>query len=346
MKLLFVLLTLCCAGLLAQQGPTSNTTTQTTNSDPFADLPDATNNSTSIHQDNPLAEIVSEFDGSQRNQMEDETGKIVEIKKDAKSPTDMWDVNLKPYLYPQISQQEFEALKIKAETGLTWAQNNLGVMYATGNGTIKNTTEAFNWYKKAGEKGDSIAENNLGYLYLHGLGVDQDKKEAVKLFNKSIEHGNLAAQVNLAIEEKYKGNLPEAIRLFTTAADKGNLAAVLELYSLNASNDCNLTEATKWLKKAAELGDFKSQYILGYWYATGRSGTIPIDLKEGNKWYKLAANNGVVQAQEFLPATYYDLHDYKNAMLYYKKLSSEKLASYQCSLASGYKSNSINWLFS
>jgi TPR repeat protein len=327
------------AALLAQQGPAGNTTTQTANADPFADLYPTntqtnkisqTNNSSTVHQDNPLAEIVSDIDGSQGNQMEDETGKIIEIKKDSKTPTDIWEVIIKPPQYPQISQKEFEELKRKAESGFSWAQNNLGVMYATGNGTEKNTTKAFNWYKKAGDKGDPIAESNLGYLYQHGIGVDQDEGEANKLFNKSADQGHMPALVNLAIQEKSKGNLAEAIRLFRTAAEKGNLAAVLQLYSLNASNDYNLTEAKKWLIKAAELGDFKSQYFLGYWYSTGRSGTIPIDLKEGNKWYRIAAENGVLQAQQFLPDTYYDLHDYKNAMLYYKKLSSEKLASYQC----------------
>jgi TPR repeat protein/S1-C subfamily serine protease len=307
--------------------------THSTNADPSADLPNASRQRTStsvIHQDDFLAEIVSDVDGSQRNQMEDEAGKIIEIKKDPKAPTDEWDVNAKTPQYPQISQKEFEALKIKAESGFVWAENNLGVMYSTGNGTVKNTTEAFKWYKKASEKGDSVAESNLGCMYEHGLGVDQDEKEAIKLFNKSADQGNLSALVNLAIAEKSKGNFPEAIRLFTIAGEKGNLAAALQLYSINASNDYNLTEAIKWLKIAAKLGDIESQFNLGFWYSTGRNGTISINLKEGLKWYKIAADNGDVQAQEFLPDDYYDLHDYKNAIINFNRLTFERLAPYQC----------------
>ena len=48
-----------------------------------------------------------------------------------------------------------------AEQDILPAMNNLGVIYATGQGVKRNETEAIKWYRKAAQKGDQTAIRNL-----------------------------------------------------------------------------------------------------------------------------------------------------------------------------------------
>lgn len=84
-----------------------------------------------------------------------------------------------------------------AEQGDADAQNNLGVMYANGQGTPKDEAEAVKWYRKAAEQGEAYAQNNLGVMYANGLGVVRDEKEAVKWYEKSAKQGHKIAKKNL-----------------------------------------------------------------------------------------------------------------------------------------------------
>lgn len=60
---------------------------------------------------------------------------------------------------------------LSAESGLSVAQFNLGVMYFTGRGTPQDYEKAFHWIKLAAEQGHVNAQFNLGTLYYNGLGM-------------------------------------------------------------------------------------------------------------------------------------------------------------------------------
>ena len=51
------------------------------------------------------------------------------------------------------------------------AQNNLGVMYANGEGVPEDDAEAVRWYRLAADQGDADAQYNLGVMYANGEGV-------------------------------------------------------------------------------------------------------------------------------------------------------------------------------
>ena len=91
----------------------------------------------------------------------------------------------------------FAERKAKAEAGNATAQNNLGTMYALGDGVPQNFKEALKWFRLAAEQGDEVAQNNLGLSYAQGAGVATDDKEAVKWFRKAAEQGYAEAQFNL-----------------------------------------------------------------------------------------------------------------------------------------------------
>ena len=69
-------------------------------------------------------------------------------------------------------------LRPLAKGGNAEAQNNLGLMYATGRGVQQDYTVAAKWYRMAADKGVASAQNNLGVMYTGGQGVQQDYVQA------------------------------------------------------------------------------------------------------------------------------------------------------------------------
>jgi len=111
----------------------------------------------------------------------------------------------------------------KAEPGYAEAQYNLGVMFYTGEGVIKNDVEAAECFRKAAERGHVYAQYNLGAMYHNGIGVTQNDIEAAKWFRKAAEQGNADAQNDLGV-----------------------------MYYLGKGVTQNDIEAAKWFRKAAE----------------------------------------------------------------------------------------------
>ena len=75
-----------------------------------------------------------------------------------------------------VSAQGGDAATVKewresAERGEAWAQYNLGVSYANGEGVVQNYVEAVKWYRKAAEQGYAQAQFNLALMYARGGGV-------------------------------------------------------------------------------------------------------------------------------------------------------------------------------
>jgi TPR repeat protein len=62
-------------------------------------------------------------------------------------------------------------LRSLAERGGYKAQNNLGFMYANGNGVPQDDAEAMKWYGKAADQGLDAAQAALGFGYCDGRGA-------------------------------------------------------------------------------------------------------------------------------------------------------------------------------
>jgi TPR repeat protein len=90
----------------------------------------------------------------------------------------------------------------KAEAGDASAQYNLGVMYATGDGVLKDSAEAVKWFRKSAEQGIAEAQLNLGVMYDNGEGVLKDSVQAHAWWNNASANGNEQAKENLSIIEK------------------------------------------------------------------------------------------------------------------------------------------------
>ena len=86
----------------------------------------------------------------------------------------------------QTAFKEFHPL---AEQGDAIAQNNLGVMYANGQGVPQDYKLAVQWYWKAAEQGLARAQFNLGVMYDRGEGLPQDSVTAHMWANISAANG-------------------------------------------------------------------------------------------------------------------------------------------------------------
>jgi TPR repeat protein len=101
-------------------------------------------------------------------------------------------------------------------------------------------------------------------------------------------------------------NYGEALHWYRKAADQGNVKAQYALGYLDYMGEGvpqNLNEAFNWYHKAAEQGDSKAQYALGLSFYEGRG--VAQDRVESARWYRKAADQGIAQAQYCLGYMYY-----------------------------------------
>src|SRR5262249_22824067 len=83
-----------------------------------------------------------------------------------------------------------------AAQGNAFAQSNLGVAYASGQGVAQDLAEAARWYREAADTGDRGAQNNLGILHATGQGVPQDDVQALVWLSLAAVQGDTNAITN------------------------------------------------------------------------------------------------------------------------------------------------------
>ena len=69
-------------------------------------------------------------------------------------------------------------------------------MYQKGLGVPQDTIEAVRLYRRAADQGDALAQNNLGTMYATGEGVPRDYVQAHAWFSLSLALGYRAAAAN------------------------------------------------------------------------------------------------------------------------------------------------------
>jgi len=203
--------------------------------------------------------------------------------------------------HPEYKQQ-FADLRSKAEEGISWAQYDLGLMYAQGQGTEKNQAEAVKWFRKAADKGDDKAQEFFKLMY-DVQGVAKSEVELIK----AAEQGNVEAQYKLGrmFDNGWYGTQSnrKAEKWYRKAAEQGN--ALAQYYLGRITED--KTKALKWYRMSAEQGNTEAQYEIGNAYSNGR-GVAPNNA-EAMKWYLKAAEQGNTNAQYHLGWMYNYGHD-------------------------------------
>jgi TPR repeat protein len=233
------------------------------------------------------------------------------------------------------------------------AENQIGSYYDNGAG--HNQAEGFKWYRKAAEHGDAVAENNVGGMYAEGAGVQQNFAEAAAWFRKAVEHGADSSIEELTFlydtgkalpGKSVAENKKEGLALVQLWAGQGNPTAQKALAGAYTSGQLglapDLTQAIRWLRKAAEKDPAAEDYLgwayshgegvsrnddeafswyrksadhgnpmgqanLGFMYENGRG--VHKDLAEAARWYQAAAEQDEGSAQYHLAEMYEDGHD-------------------------------------
>jgi len=153
----------------------------------------------------------------------------------------------------------FESVKVKAETGDADAQWNLGFLYDSGKGVVKDGAEALKWYRKSAEQGNALSQFNVGAKYFDGVDTKKDYNEAFKWYQKAADQGIAEAQ------------------MFLGAMYSKGLGGV----------KASWVEAAKWMRRAADQGLGGAQGALGECYQSGDG--VPQDYVEAYKWFNLSA---------------------------------------------------------
>ena len=107
----------------------------------------------------------------------------------------------------ELSEQQIDALRARAEAGEAEAQYEMGWRQAIGMGLALDDAAAVRWLRSAAGQGHSLAQNNLGARYLSGDGVARNLVEAWLWFSRAAEQGDRKAGKN---RDSVAQNLSEA----------------------------------------------------------------------------------------------------------------------------------------
>ena len=266
---------------------------------------------------------------------------------------------------------------LAAAQGNGKAQTNLGWMYEMGKGVPKDSQKAVNWYQLASNQGIAIAQKKLNLLLdqtkkplqenntnskdfksfeeiknLHSITaslrselekIKSEQANAIEATNQGKAKGKQEQLTSIidnssklkagrdsfrenkldvdlfdtAINSLGRKEFTTALQLFTDLANRGMAEAQINLGMMFESGQGvlqNFDEAIKWYRLAASQGLIKAQeklnllvskaaaaqvnFGLGVAFENGQG--VPQDIMEAIRWYQLAADQGLIKAQEKL----------------------------------------------
>ncbi|KLU91167.1 protoplast regeneration and killer toxin resistance [Magnaporthiopsis poae ATCC 64411] len=195
------------------------------------------------------------------------------------------------------------------------AMNRLGKACLSGDLGERRYREGIKWLKLATEAADTIynaAPYHLGCLYETGYGDDifLDESYAAELFTQAADLGHPEASFRMGdAYEHGRLNCPRdpalSVHFYTGAAERGHAGAMMGLcawYMVGAEPilEKDEEEAYEWAHRAADLGNVKAQYAVGYFTEMGIG--CRRDILEANVWYVKAADAGDERAKLRLAA--------------------------------------------
>lgn len=168
-------------------------------------------------------------------------------------------------------------LLLSAQKGFPMAMFGVAQEYSSS----RDYGQALKWYQRCANsqldphyKGVSMGW--IGHSYRDGLGVSQDHSQAAIWYKRAI--------VEL---EKYQNSVPESVgRMYDYLCD---------LY-LSSPSIRDYSQALKWYRKSADMGNMGAMYQLGIMYRDGEG--VPKDLQKAGEWFYKAARKGHAKARK------------------------------------------------
>ncbi len=176
-------------------------------------------------------------------------------------------------------------------------------------------------FRRLADGGDPVAMRYLGHLFRDGRGCREDIEEAAQWYlggwkrqdegsieslvellpqlEKAADAGSDRAQFAVGIIYKYeRADLKSGLHWLQKAADQGHCEAlriVGDAYHKGDGIPLDPIRAFDFYKRAADLGNPKSQHQVGRYISEGLAGQSA-DLERGLSWYRKAADQGFLAA--------------------------------------------------
>lgn len=171
--------------------------------------------------------------------------------------------------------------------------------------------EAREWCASEARGGDPMAQFALAKLCFIGLWGKESKEESLLWCQKSERSGFIPAKLMLSrFYESGLGGLDQDLRhasqLRMDAAESGYppaMHAIAVGYLLGVYGNKDRDQALMWLRRAAEIGDAQSQFLLASeLFKNGDEASI----SEGDEWIRSAADQGHPGAHYSIGSFYWD----------------------------------------
>lgn len=206
------------------------------------------------------------------------------------------------------------------------AYKALGIIYESGCFGEKNILKAIDEYKKAANEGFTPIQYRLGCFYSDDVTVEKNDKEAFLWFEKAAQNNHAVSQYNLGLMyERGIGvtkNTIKAFEYFEKAANQNILEAFISLGLLCRSQENKQGEFLQWFEKSANLGDEKSQHIIG------RHNKIEAKHEIAFKWFEKSAHKNLLLSQYEVALSYLEgkgtKKDAKKAIKLLKMLANQE----------------------
>lgn len=180
----------------------------------------------------------------------------------------------------------------------------LGAIYTSGGAVPVDLNKGFSFFLKSAELGDDYAMLRVGVAYLQGLGVAKDEKSSAIWIEKAANLGAKQAifltGLNYALGRGVDKNMDKAIFWMEKARELHDSEAIVFLAKFYMGMAIKFPsfnfKALDSLKRAAEIGDTKAEYLYGVCLLRGMF-ECPVDLNKAWEYLKKAAKKNVSEAQ-------------------------------------------------
>lgn len=199
--------------------------------------------------------------------------------------------------YPDaVLRETLKEKQAAAERGNAQAQHDLGVAYSRKhNKSAQDIDQAFFWLEKAAKQNHKQAQRALAEFYLRSdAGERRSQEKAIALYEDIARNGD--ADVQLELFKYYQGqDNTKALQWLSTAAQQGDARGQYGmgyvLFNGHLGAEKNHLKAVDWYLASAEQGYPLAMFEMGHMYDHGHG----VDKNPGKalEWYEKSAKRGV-----------------------------------------------------
>jgi TPR repeat protein len=194
-------------------------------------------------------------------------------------------------------QRGFDSIREEAaELGNRHYQNQMGVIYQTGEEGETNYVKALKWYIAAATPTNHVIQEGETLVNI----LTQFR---VSSWDLKKNEGNKSNPALLNEEKKVDlSTLKPGTKIVIPGSPQAmyNVGAIYEVRykELGLKQEDALEKAVEWHANGAEAGFIRAQFAYGYAFEHGQG--VEKDLKQAGIWYELSAKQGLAAAQERL----------------------------------------------